>query len=113
MAKKKPAFEEALQQLESIARQIESGQIGLEDSISRYEEGMGLIRHCRDVLARAEMRIQKIQLDDDGRVQSEALSDPTGSAGPSGGGDSASAAGGAEQSSAPGGADLSGHGAAG
>ncbi|RJP34445.1 MAG: exodeoxyribonuclease VII small subunit [Phycisphaerales bacterium] len=74
MSKKKLTFEEALEQLESIARQIESGQIGLEDSIARYEEGMGLIRHCREVLARAEMRIQKIQLDDEGRLQAEPMS---------------------------------------
>ena len=40
MAKKKPTFEEALKQLETIAEQIERGEIGLEDSITKYEEGL-------------------------------------------------------------------------
>ncbi|GMU37946.1 MAG: exodeoxyribonuclease VII small subunit [Phycisphaerae bacterium] len=66
----KPTFEEALQRLEAIAEQIERGQIGLEESIARYEEGVQLIRHCRDVLARAELRVQQLQIDDQGKVES-------------------------------------------
>ncbi len=65
---KKPTFEEALKRLEAIAEQIEEGAIGLEESIARYEEGMGLIKHCRETLARAEMRIQQLQIDDQGNV---------------------------------------------
>ena len=73
MAKKKPSFEEALQRLESLAEEIEQGKIGLEESISRYEEGMGLIKHCRAILAKAELRIQKLQVRDDGQVTTEPL----------------------------------------
>lgn len=68
MAKKKLTFEEALKSLEGIAEQIERGQIGLEESIARYEEGMGLIRHCREILARAEMQIQQLQEREDGAL---------------------------------------------
>ena len=46
MAKKKLTFEDALGKLESLAEQIERGQIGLEESIKKYEEGMGLVKHC-------------------------------------------------------------------
>lgn len=64
--KKKRTFEEALAQLEEIAEQIEQGSIGLEDSIARYEEGMELVKYCRDILARAELKIQKLQARQDG-----------------------------------------------
>lgn len=58
MAKKKPSFEEALQSLETIVEQIESGQIGLEESIKKYAEGIELIKHCRAVLDSAETKIR-------------------------------------------------------
>ena len=69
MAKKKPTFEEALEKLETIAGQIERGEIGLEESIAKYEEGMGLVRHCRDILGKAEHRIQKLQERPDGSLR--------------------------------------------
>ena len=52
---KKPTFEEALKQLETIAEQIERGQIGLEESIVKYEQGMTLVKQCREILAKAEL----------------------------------------------------------
>jgi exodeoxyribonuclease VII small subunit len=62
MAKKPPTFEEALQQLEAITEQIEQGRIGLEESISRYEEGMKLVQYCRALLEKAEQKIEQLQL---------------------------------------------------
>ena len=61
MAKKEPGFEEALRQLETLADQIERGEIGLEESISKYEEGMKLVARCRSILDAAEQRVQKLQ----------------------------------------------------
>ncbi|MFQ5491644.1 MAG: exodeoxyribonuclease VII small subunit [Phycisphaerae bacterium] len=61
MAKKQPSFEEALQRLEAIAEQIERGEIGLEDSIRKYEEGMKLLDTCRNILNQAEQRISRLQ----------------------------------------------------
>lgn len=58
MAKKKPTFEEAMEQLEAIVSAIESGEIGLEESIGKYAEGIDLIKHCRGVLDAAEKKIQ-------------------------------------------------------
>jgi exodeoxyribonuclease VII small subunit len=55
-----PDFEQALAQLESIIESIESGQIGLEKSITEYERGVGLIRRCRQVLERAEQRVEEL-----------------------------------------------------
>ena len=58
MAKEKMTFEQALENLEKIVAQIESGRIGLEESITRYEEGIKLIQQCRLILDAAEKRIQ-------------------------------------------------------
>lgn len=76
MAKKKLSFEESLAKLEEIAEQIEQGEIGLEESISRYEEGMNLVKHCRDVLEKAELRIQKIQEKADGNLETRNMKMP-------------------------------------
>ncbi len=61
MAKHRLAFEKAMTRLEEIVGSIERGEIGLEDSIKQFEEGMSLIRQCRTVLADAEMKIQHLQ----------------------------------------------------
>lgn len=58
MAKEKLTFEQALEKLEEIVAAIESGQVGLEESISKYAEGIELIKHCRKVLESAEKKIQ-------------------------------------------------------
>ena len=61
MAKRKLTFEEALKQLETIAEQIEEGKIGLEESITQYEQGMALVKQCRDILSKAEQKVQQLQ----------------------------------------------------
>ncbi len=63
---KKLTFEQALEDLERIVSDIESGQIGLEESIGKYAEGTGLIKHCRSVLNAAEKKIQLLTTTDDG-----------------------------------------------
>lgn len=65
-AKDKFVFEEALARAEAIAMAIERGEVGLEDSIRQFEEGMALIRRCRQVLDAAELRIQQLQAADGG-----------------------------------------------
>ncbi len=69
MANSKQTFEQALQKLEQIVSAIESGQIGLEDSIEKYAEGVRLINYCRGVLNAAEKKIQLLTAKDDGSVQ--------------------------------------------
>ncbi len=68
MAKKKQSFEESLKQLEAIATQIEQGEIGLEESITKYEEGMNLVKNCREILEKAELKMQKLQERSDGTL---------------------------------------------
>lgn len=52
------SFEQALAQVEAIIERIESGAIGLEASVSEYERGVGLLRRCQDILAKAEQRVE-------------------------------------------------------
>ncbi len=66
MAKRKLDFEKALARAEEIASAIERGDVGLEDSIKQFEEGMALIKQCREVLDAAEQRIQQLDKTDDG-----------------------------------------------
>jgi exodeoxyribonuclease VII small subunit len=56
----KLTFEQAIHQLKEIVTKIEQGEIPLQDSLEQYEKGMALIKHCRDILQKAEKRIEKI-----------------------------------------------------
>ena len=51
-------FGEQLTQLEGIVTQLESGQLDLEDSLKRYEEGVQLIRSLQEKLSAAEQKVQ-------------------------------------------------------
>jgi exodeoxyribonuclease VII small subunit len=56
----KLTFEQAIKQLTGIVGKIERGEIPLQDSLNQYEKGMALIKHCKDILQKAEKRIEKI-----------------------------------------------------
>lgn len=65
-------FEAALQRLETIVRQLESGDAPLEAAIDLYAEAQKLKAHCEEKLSAAEARITQLQLDAEGRVTGEA-----------------------------------------
>jgi exodeoxyribonuclease VII small subunit len=52
-----PSFEQAVDQIESIVAKIESGELGLEESMAAYERAVGLIKRCRNDLSKAEQRV--------------------------------------------------------
>lgn len=83
MAKKTQAlpksFEEALAELEQILSDIEGGQVGLEESLTKYERGTFLIRHCRGVLSTAEKQIEILSRSADGSLQSTPMEEPNAS----------------------------------
>ncbi len=54
------SFEEAIKELTNIVGKIEQGEIPLQNSLEQYEKGMTLIKHCRDILQKAEKQIEKI-----------------------------------------------------
>lgn len=70
-------FEEALHELEQILAEIEGGELGLEDSLAKYERGNFLIHHCRGVLNTAERQIELLSKTSDGTLQSEPMVSPT------------------------------------
>jgi len=54
-------FETAVTQLEEIIESIESGAIGLEQSLAEYEKGVQLIARCRTILENAEQRVETLR----------------------------------------------------
>jgi exodeoxyribonuclease VII small subunit len=55
-----PSFEEAIERLETIVDELESGSLSLEESIARYEEGMRLSKQLTRTLDEAEKRIERL-----------------------------------------------------
>ena len=61
-------FEGAMDRLERIVEQMESGKLPLEDLIVRYEEGMNLVKVCQERLAKAEQKIEIIARNSAGKT---------------------------------------------
>lgn len=51
------SFGDALAELEQIVRELEGGQLELEDSLARYERGVSLLRACKAKLGEAQQRV--------------------------------------------------------
>ena len=66
-AEPQPNFEGAMDRLEEIVEQMESGKMMLEELIVRYEEGMKLVKICQERLASAEQRIEIITRNNAGK----------------------------------------------
>ena len=69
------SFEEALAELEQILAEIEGGELGLEESLVKYERGNFLIHHCRGVLNTAEKQIELLGKSADGGLVSTPMAD--------------------------------------
>lgn len=63
-------FEETINKLEQIAKELENGDLTLEQSVSKFEEGMKLSKTCSDLLENAEKRIT-ILLKDGNQIKEE------------------------------------------
>jgi len=53
-----PGFEQALERLETIVREMESGELSLENMMARFEEGQRLVKACGETLSQVEKRIE-------------------------------------------------------
>ena len=69
------SFESAMAELESIVKNLESGKISLEESITAYERGMALKTHCESKLRDAQMKIEKIVVGANGTLSTEPFTD--------------------------------------
>ena len=62
------SFEDALRALEDVVRRLETGEVPLDESISLYERGEKLRKHCQARLDAAQARIEKIVAGPDGNA---------------------------------------------
>jgi exodeoxyribonuclease VII small subunit len=74
--KKGQTFEQAMNRLEEISQNLESGDIPLEESIRLYEEGIKLVEFCQGKLTEAEKKVQKLSRTDEGKFGVTALDEP-------------------------------------
>jgi exodeoxyribonuclease VII, small subunit len=68
---KELTFEEAFARLEQIVRQLEGGEVNLEESLRLFEEGVRLSRYCAQQLDAAEGKIVRLVEKPDGTVDEE------------------------------------------
>lgn len=64
-------FEASLNELEKIVKQLEDGDLPLEESLKLFETGVKLSRECRERLTSAERRIEVLMRDADGSINLE------------------------------------------
>lgn len=63
----KLSFEEAVSELEKIARDLEDGNLDLDNSIASFERGVQLKKFCADKLEEAERKIEILQKAENGK----------------------------------------------
>lgn len=68
MEKKEESFESSLQKLENLVKDLENGDVALDDAINKYTEAMKLSKICSEKLKNTEEAINKI-VKDDGSIE--------------------------------------------
>jgi exodeoxyribonuclease VII small subunit len=69
-------FEDALRALEDVVRRLEGGEVPLDESLTLYERGEALRKHCQARLDAAQARIEKIVAGSDGKPSGTVPLDP-------------------------------------
>jgi len=75
MNEKNLTFEQSMQRLEQIVRQMERGDVALNESLKLFQEGTELVRSCGKLLDDAELQIKKVTATADGSPQMEDFAD--------------------------------------
>jgi exodeoxyribonuclease VII small subunit len=69
-------FESQLARLEQIVADLETGDLGLEEALGRFEAGVGLLRQCQATLTAAERQIELLTgIQPDGTIRTEPFPD--------------------------------------
>lgn len=68
---KKETFEDYLKQVEEVVKGLESGKLGLEESLEKYEIGVKAIRKCYEILGEVEKKIEVLVKEKDGSVKTK------------------------------------------
>ena len=66
-------FEAALEELEGVVEQLESGELPLEEALAAFEKGVGLVKYCSQKLNDVEKKIELLIRDKEGKLQLKAL----------------------------------------
>jgi len=66
-------YEQALERLEQVVRDLERGDLPLDASLELFQEGVELTRLCSQLLDEAERKIEKLTLDENGRPRLETV----------------------------------------
>ena len=80
------SFEQAMERLDEIVSSMEGERMSLEDMVRSYEEGVGLLRVCRNRIDTAKRRVEMITADLEGNKAALAPFDPAAAAPESAGG---------------------------
>ena len=62
---KKKSFEDALAKLEDITKELEEGELSLEDSLKHFDEGVKLAEYCNSKLNSAQRKVEILLKKDD------------------------------------------------
>lgn len=73
MSKKQLDFEQAYQELEGIVERMERGEQNLEKSLSDFERGVVLMKHCHSMLKDAEQKVEVLVKDNQGLFNTQAF----------------------------------------
>lgn len=68
MVEKEMNFEEDMKKLEEIANELEKGNLDLDTSVAKFEEGMKISKKCSDALEKAEKKITMLIKNDNGEL---------------------------------------------
>lgn len=72
---KKESFEDLMQTLENIVQILEKGDLNLDDSVSKFEEGMKISKQCSRMLEDSEKRISILLEKSNGEIEEEDFSE--------------------------------------
>jgi len=71
-------FEVALEELERVVEQLESGDLSLEDSLAAFEKGVGLVKQCNQKLSEVEKKLELLVKDKEGKLQLQPVDEASG-----------------------------------
>ena len=65
---KENSFEKNMEELENIVKELEEGNLDLDESVKKFEDGMKISKKCNEMLENAEKKITMV-LDNNGEIE--------------------------------------------
>lgn len=73
---KKEKFEDYLKQVEDVVKSLESGELGLEESLEKYEVGIRALKKCYEILAAAQEKVEVLIKEKNGTISVKGFDEP-------------------------------------